>query len=65
MLSKKEKREILADGKDQKRRNNLKSTKNIKNYSLDNFLGFLKDFQNIFSLPITTQKHFISKADKL
>lgn len=61
MLSKKEKEELLADAKDQKRKIDFRKTKSApKGLSLDNFLNFLRSFQAIFPSTTKTKKTITS-----
>ena len=68
MLNKKEKEEMLADGRSPKRRKEfaqLKEEASRTSYSLDEFLRFLKDFQKIFSSFLPSGKRIITKYNKL
>ncbi len=66
MLNKEEKKEILADGHSLSRRIRFAKIKGKRTeYSLDDFLCFLKGFQKIFSSLASPTKRPITKYNKL
>ena len=66
MLSKKEKKEMLADSKNQKRRKEFAGIKTKRlPISLDDFLKYLKGFQNIFYPFQVSRVRMITRNNKL